>query len=370
MKKRLIAILAAVAVTSTLFVGCGGSNTAQNSTQSKKKSFKVGLSTDQGGLNDKSFNQAADTGVKKLQKELGFDYKAIESKQKEDYEQNLDALVSNGDNLTWGIGFQMESAMEDIAKKYPDKKFALIDSVAVEDEKASNPKQLSNVESVMFKENESSFLAGIIAGKMTKSHKIGFIGGIDTSLIQKFEVGFTAGVKCTDPSAAELLNNRKTVLYAGSFDDTNKGYELAKTLINEGCDVIYHAAGGVGIGMFKAVKEANDSGKKVWAIGVDQDQSVTLPEYKNYILTSCMKKVDTATYDVTKAAYENKFKGGTQLVLGLKENGVGLAPTTSVNTPKDVVDLEKKYEDEVRSGKIQVPSKLGEVDKFTPPSIQ
>ena len=265
--KKLVSLITSVALVSTLAVGCGSSSSSSSSTNSASSKVKIGLSTDQGGLNDKSFNQSADTGIKKAQTEFGFKYKAIESKVKEDYEPNLDALVNDGNDIVFGVGFQMETAMENIAKKYTDKKFAIIDSAAVVDQKADPQVQLSNVESITFKENEGSFLVGVIAGKMTKSHKIGFIGGIDMPLIQKFETGFAAGVKSVDPDAAKGLNDRKTVVYAGNFTDTNKGYEAATALINAGCDVIYHAAGGVGEGMFKAVKEANDKGNKVWEIG-------------------------------------------------------------------------------------------------------
>ena len=378
-KKRLIAIFTTLALTVTLFAGCSssssssgssaasaaGSNDAAKTTSSK---VKVGLSTDQGGLNDKSFNQAADSGIKKAKDEFGFTYKAIESKVKEDYEPNLDALVSDGNDLVFGVGFQMEVAMENIAKKYPDKKFAIIDSAAVVDEKANPQVQLPNVESILFKEHEGSFLVGIVAGKMTKSHKIGFIGGIDMELIQRFETGFAAGVKSVDPAAAQGLIDRKTVKYAGSFTDTNIGYEAAKALINDGCDVIYHAAGGVGEGMFKAVKEANDSGKKVWAIGVDMDQSLTVPQYASVILTSMIKRVDTGTYNAAKDIVNNSFQGGKVLQLGLKEDGVGLAATSDKNVPKDVLDLVSKYSDAIKSGKLVVPSKKGEAASFVAPT--
>jgi len=373
-KKKLVAVLTTITIVGTLLAGCASTKSSTESTGStdtkatSEKKIKVGLSTDQGGLNDKSFNQAADAGIKKAQSELAFDYKPIESKTKDDYQPNLEALVSNGSDIVFGIGFQMETAMEEIAKKYTDKKFAIIDSLASVDPKANPPVQISNVESILFKEHEGSFLVGVVAGKMTKKHKIGFIGGIDFELIQKFETGFAAGVKSVDPAAAEGLINRKTVKYAGSFTDTNLGYEAAKALINDGCDVIYHAAGGVGEGMFKAVKEATDAGNKVWAIGVDMDQSLTVPEYKSVILTSMIKRVDIATYDVAKDVSKNTFKGGKIVELGLKEDGVGIAATSSKNVPKDVLDLVQKYSDAIKSGKLVIPAKKGEAAGFVAPT--
>ncbi|MBC8059609.1 MAG: BMP family ABC transporter substrate-binding protein [Clostridiaceae bacterium] len=369
-KKRLIGIITTITIVGTLLGGCSSSNSSTSSTGSTEtttKKIKVGLSTDQGGLNDKSFNQAADAGIKKAQTEMGFQYKAIESKAKEDYESNLDALITEGNDIVFGIGFQMETAMENIAKRYPDKKFAIIDSVASVDPKATPTVQLANVESILFKENEGSFLVGVVAGKMTASHKVGFIGGIDMELIQRFETGFAAGVKSVDPEAAKGLIDRKTVKYAGSFTDTNIGYEAAKALINDGCDVIYHAAGGVGEGMFKAVKEANDGGKKVWAIGVDLDQSLTVPAYASVILTSMIKRVDTATYNVSKDVVNNAFKAGKIIELGLKEDGVGIAETSNVNVPKDVLDLVGKYSEVIKSGKLIVPAKKGEAASFVAP---
>jgi basic membrane protein A len=372
-KKRLVALFATVAVAATLFAGCAKTEAPKTDTNKPaagdKAKVKIGLSTDEGGLNDKSFNQAADTGIKKAQSEFGVEYKAIESKVKEDYETNLDALVGNGSNLVFGVGFQMETAMENVAKKYADKNFAIIDSVASEDPNAKEPKQLKNVHSYLFKSEEGSFLMGVIAGKMTKTNKVGFIGGKDFELINTFEAGFAAGVKAVNPAAAENLINRKSVKFADSFGDSAKGKELAKALINDGCDVIYHAAGGVGEGMFQAIKEAKDGGKNVWGIGVDMDQATTLPQYANYILSSMLKRVDTATYEATKAVVNGTFKGGEIQSLGIKEDGVGIAPSSSKNTPKDVLDLVTKYQDAIKAGKITVPSKPADVKNFTAPTI-
>lgn len=353
-KKKVVAVLTAVAVVATLFVGCG------TKTETAKSDVTIGLSTDEGGLNDKSFNQSANEGVNKAKEEFGFNYSAIESKKKEDYTANLEALIENGSNLTFAVGFQMADAMTEVAKNHADKNFAIIDSVV----------DLPNVASITFKEQEGSFLMGIIAGKMTKTNKVGFIGGKDFDLINRFEAGFAAGVKAVNPEAAKGLispdgkSAGTTVKYADSFDDSAKGYELAKSLYQDGCDVVYHAAGGVGIGLFKAAKELKDGGKEVWAIGVDMDQSLTVPEYADVILSSMMKRVDTATYNESKAIVKNEFKGGTVTTLGLKEQGVGIAPTSDKNVPKDVLDEVKKYEDKVIAGEITVPANRQEAMDF------
>jgi basic membrane protein A len=358
-KKKVISILTAVALVATLFVGCGTKNepkTEAPKTEDKaaapKSDVVIGLTTDEGGLNDKSFNQSANAGVNLAKGEDGFEYKTLESKSKEEYGANLESLVEEGANLTFAIGFQMADALKAVAENHTDKNFAIIDSVV----------ELPNVASIVFKEQEGSFLMGVIAGKMTKTNKVGFIGGKDFDLINRFEVGFAAGVKSVNPEAAKGLISTDgksagtTVKYADSFGDTVKGYELAKSLYKDGCDVVYHAAGGVGIGLFKAAKELKDSGKEVWAIGVDMDQSLTVPEYADVILSSMMKRVDTATYTQTKAIVNNEFKGGTVINLGLKEKGVGIAETSSKNVPQDVLDVVKSYEDKVIAGEIVVPT--------------
>ena len=343
--KKFTAFLVAFVFVCAMFVGVPAGAAAK---------VKIGLSTDEGGLNDKSFNQAANTGILKGVTEFGVEYKAIESVKKEDYEPNLQALIDFGADLTFGVGFQMGDAVTNIAKLYPDKKFAIIDSVV----------PLKNVESIVFKEQEGSFLVGVIAGKMTKTNKVGFIGGKDFDLINRFEYGFYAGVKSVNPKAAADLLTRKNVKYADSFNDTNKGYEAAKQLYSSGCDIIYHAAGGVGIGLFQATKELQGKGKKVWAIGVDMDQAVILPEFKKVILTSMIKRVDTGTYNATKDVVKNTFKGGKIINLGLKENGVGIAPSSNRNVPSAIIGLTTKYSNAIKAGKIIVPTDKKTATKF------
>ncbi len=359
MNKKLISSISALVVATTLFAGCAKTDNGA-AKGGDTKTIKVGLTTDEGGLNDKSFNQSADTGIKKAVDEFKVGYKPIEAKTKDDYESNLDALVADGSDIVFAIGYQMEQAMTAVADKYPDTKFAIIDTVV--DKK--------NVVSYNFKEQEGSFLMGVIAGKMTKTNKIGFIGGKDQVLINRFEVGFAAGVESVNPAAAAELKNRGTVVYAESFGDTTLGKEAAKNLMNKGCDVIYHAAGGVGVGMFQAIQEAKNAGKEVWGIGVDMDQAKTLPEYANIILSSMIKRVDTATYEGTKSVVDGNFKGGTSVNLGIKEGAIDIAETSSKNTPKDVLDLVEKYKTAIKDGKITVPSTLEELKSFKPVEVK
>lgn len=380
-KRRLVAILAAVSVIASLLVGCGGkTNTSEDKkseapkTQNAKKSdIKIGLSTDEGGLNDKSFNQSADEGIKRAEKEFGLQYKALESTQIENFVPNLQTLALDvNSNLTFAIGYQMSESLAQVAKNNPNKNFAIVDFAPEKKED-----MLKNVQYLCFNDHEGAFLVGIIAAKMSKTGKIGFIGGKQGTIIGKFEAGYVAGAKAINP------NIKVDVKYADSFSDSNKGYELAKNEYGAGCDVVFHAAGGVGIGLFKAAKEIKDSGKQVWAIGVDQDQVLTIrdenkkPKYGDVILTSMMKRVDTATYEATKEVVQGKFEGGKVKVFGLKEDGVGIAPTSrgdipddvkeyvKQNVPNDVLELVDKYAEVIKQGKIVVPDEPKEAQNFS-----
>lgn len=352
-KRKIISITMAALMSLSILTGCGGDNNGQSNGggSSDGEKIAVGLVTDEGGINDKSFNQTANEGVKKAESEFDIDYTYVESQKKEDYAPNIQAVVDNGANLTFAIGYQLADAVKEVAVNSPDTNFCLIDA-AVEGD---------NIKSITFKEEEGSFLMGVIAGLMTKTNKVGFIGGKDTETILKFESGFAAGVKQVNPEAAAGLISSdgktpgSTVKYADSFGDTNKGYELAKSLYESGCDIIYHAAGGVGIGMFQAAQTIRQGGNEVWTIGVDMDQSISLPDYKDVILSSMMKRVDNATYEVVKDAVEGNFEPG-QTVLGIAEGGVGIAETTSNNTPAEVIAETQKYETEIRDGNIQVPA--------------
>lgn len=364
-KKKLVAALASVAVVATLFAGCASKSPEGDKAPAggDTKKIKVGLVTDQGGVNDGSFNESAGRGIEQASKDLGIQkLNAIESKQQDAYEPNLKTM-SNQADLVVGCGFMMEDAMKNVSAQVADKKFLLVDAVV------KNP----NVLSITFKEHEGSFLAGVIAGKMTKTNKIGFVGGKEGDVIGRFEAGFVAGVMSVNEEAGKLLmaKDEKTpgqnVKYIDSFDDQGKGFEAAKLLYGSGVDIVYHAAGGAGLGVFKAAK---DMGK--FAIGVDSDQAVTptAKDYKDVILFSMEKKVDVAVIDTIKDIQADKFVGGNLKVLGIKEGAVGIAPTVHPDVPKDAMDLSKKAEEEIKDGKIVVPGTRAELLKFNAVEIK
>ncbi|MBU3196489.1 BMP family lipoprotein [Clostridium algidicarnis] len=356
-KKKLVAALASVAVVATLFAGCASKTTEGDKAPAAgdTKKIKVGLVTDQGGVNDGSFNESAVRGIEQAAKDLGIQkLNPIESKQQDAYEPNLKTM-SNQADLIVGCGFMMEDAMKNVSAQVADKKFLLVDAVV------ENP----NVSSITFKEHEGSFLAGVIAGKMTKTNKIGFVGGKEGDVIGRFEAGFVAGVMSVNEEAGKLLMSKdektpgQNVKYIDSFDDQGKGFEAAKLLYGSGVDIVYHAAGGAGLGVFKAAKDMDK-----FAIGVDSDQAVTAKDYKDVILFSMEKKVDVAVIDTIKDIQADKFAGGKLKVLGIKEGAVGIAPTVHPDVSKDAMDLCKKAEQEIKDGKIVVPGTRAELLKF------
>jgi basic membrane protein A and related proteins len=338
---------------SVVLAGCGGkkqepapSGTAPTpAPAAEAKKWKVGMATDLGGLNDESFNQAANEGLKKLEKE-GVSVRPIESKKEADYEPNFRSLMEQKYDLIWGIGFLMHDALDKVAKENPTQKFAIID------EEVKQP----NVASVKFREEEGSFLMGIIAAKTTKTKKVGFVGGMDIDVIHHFDYGFKAGVKTIDPTVQVIT------VYTGSFTDAAKGKDTALSMISQGADVIFHASGNTGTGAIEAA-----ASKKVFAIGVDKDQNSLA---KEYVISSMMKRVDNAVYNVSKAMIDGKFAGGTVQSLGLKEDGVGYAPSTLwAKMPADTKATVDQYADAIKAGKFTVPADKAAFDKWAVPKL-
>ena len=300
------------------------------------KKIKAGLVTDVGGVNDRSFNTLAWEGLQRAGKELGCEVKYTESKQNADYATNLTRFAQNGYDLVFAVGFLMQDALKDVATKYPNVKFAIIDGDAP---------NLPNCVAYKFREEEGSFLAGALAGAMTKSKTVGFVGGMEMPLIKKFEAGYKAGVKATNPAAKVVTG------YAGKFDDPQKGQEIALSQMGAGADILYHAAGSTGIGVIKAVQ---NKGVGFYAIGVDKDQDGDAP---GRVLTSMVKRVDVAVFDVCKAVTGGTFKAGTT-VLGLKEDGVGLSPMqyTKKDIPPATLARIDELKKQIIEGKIKPPT--------------
>jgi len=299
------------------------------------KQFYVAMVTDLGGVNDNSFNQSAWEGLQAFAAEYGAKVDYLQSQSDADYVPNLNQFVKGGADLTWGIGFLMGDAVKQVADQNPDAKLAIIDAVA----------DAPNVASVTFKEHEGSYLVGVVAGLMTKTNKIGFVGGMELPVIKRFEAGFIAGVKAVNPDAEVIVD------YTGAFDAPDQGKASAATLFNNGADILFHAAGATGDGVFNEGGERRKAGNDVWVIGVDKDQSVTFGH--EITLTSMMKRVDQAVAKISADLVNGRFTPGT-VELGLAESGVGL-PENNPNVPEDVLNKVKEFEQKIISGEIAVP---------------
>lgn len=296
---------------------------------------RIGLIFAEGGLGDQSFNDAAYRGLMQAKEELDIEVYYVEPADIAEMEEHQRAYADMGLDLVIVIGFIHQSALTEVSADYPNIKFAIVDDVV------DNP----NVTSLLFEEHEGSFLVGVVAGMMTKSNVVGFVGGMEVPLIRKFQVGFEEGVKWANPNAQVLVN------YAGAFDDPGRGRELAISQYERGADIIYHAAGGTGSGVIDAAG-SND----FYAIGVDSDQDYMAP---GKVLTSMIKRVDMAVYEVIKAAVEGTLEGGTW-TFGVADGGVGTSEFkyTKDIIPQEVFDRVEEAKQKIISGEIVVTNPL------------
>ncbi|MCS6778133.1 MAG: BMP family ABC transporter substrate-binding protein [Geminicoccaceae bacterium] len=284
--------------------------------------FQPAIIFDMGGKFDKSFNEAAYNGAERFKRETGIDYLEFEVTQEAQREQAMQRMVRRGATIVVVLGFQNGTPLQKVAAENPNSKFTIIDAVV----------DLPNVQSVIFKEHEGSFLVGMAAALASKTGKVGFVGGMDIPLIRNFAFGYEQGVKYVNPRAEVLVNMTGTT--PAAWNDPAKGAELAISQFDRGADVVYAAAGGTGIGVLQAAK---DKGK--FSIGVDSNQNYLHP---GSVLTSMLKRVDVAVYNAFKDARAGTWKAG-RLDLGLAEDGVGYAldeHNRGVLTPDMVAKLE------------------------------
>ncbi|MCP4565023.1 MAG: BMP family ABC transporter substrate-binding protein [Bosea sp.] len=266
--------------------------------------IKPAIVYDKGGKFDKSFNEGVFVGAEKFKAETGTEFRDFEPTNDAQIEQALRRFARDGHSPIIAVGFSQATALQKVAAEFPNLKFTIIDMVV----------ELPNVQSVVFKEHEASYLVGLLASLASKTNKVGFVGGMDIPLIRKFACGYVQGVKAGKKDA-EIFQNM-TGSTPAAWNDPVKGGELAKSQIDRGADVIYHAAGGTGIGVLRAAADAGKLG-----IGVDSNQNMLHP---GKVLTSMLKRVDVAAYNSFKEARDGTWKPGVS-VLGLKEDGVGWA---------------------------------------------
>ena len=288
-----------------------------------------------GGKFDKSFKEGVHTGAEKYKKDTGTDYRDFEPQNDAQREQALRRFARDGFSPILAVGFSQETALKKVADEFPNIKFAIIDAVV----------EKPNVQSVLFKEHEGSFLVGLLAAQASKTGKVGFVGGMDIPLIRKFACGYVQGVKHAKKDAEVFQNMTGTT--GAAWNDPVKGGELAKSQMERCADVIYHAAGGTGVGVLRAAADAGKLG-----IGVDSNQNGMHP---GKVLTSMLKRVDNAAYNTFKQAKDGTWKAGVS-VLGLKEDGIAYAMdehNKNLVTPEMKAAADKAAED-IKSGTIKV----------------
>lgn len=308
---------------------------------------RVGVVLDVGGRGDKSFNDGAYAGGQRAEKQLGVPVRFIEPGETSDREAGLRLLAAEKMDLIAGIGFIFTDDLTQLANEYPDRHFAGIDYALKTDDAGNIVPPPPNLAALKFKEEEGSFLVGALAALKSKTHKLGFLGGMDIPLIHKFEAGYRAGVKHVCPDCTVVAN------YAGvtpaAFANPGKGKEIALNQYGSGVDIIFHASGTTGLGMFEAARQLNKL-----AIGVDADQYSEAP---GFILTSMVKGVDNALFDTIKRVKDGTFQGGVA-VFGLKEGGVGYVYDEHNKNliPDDIHARVEALKQDIIAGKIKVPT--------------
>ena len=327
-----------------------GDDTTETTGELPGEDVKVGLVYDLGGRGDQSFNDAAARGLDQAKEELGIEAEELEPDEGgENREELMRLLAEDGAGLIFGIGFLFADSIKAAAPDFPDTVFAIVDET-VEGE---------NVESLRFAEHEGSFLVGAAAALKSTANHVGFIGGVEVDLIKKFEAGFVAGAKHIKPDITVDISYITQPPDFSGFNDPARAKEIATGMIGGGADVIYHAAGGSGGGLFDAAKEASEAANHdphIWAIGVDSDQHEIVDDsLKPYILTSMLKKVEVAVFDTIKRFVELEKMGGAEVVYDLEAGGIDYA--TSGGFVDDIKDQLEELKGQIIAGDIEVPVK-------------
>ena len=334
---RLLGALTAILAIAALAGACGSSSSSSSTSSGPAASskpgsdIKVGLVTDIGGLNDHGFNHLAYVGLQRAATQLGVQTKVEQSNSGSDYVPNLTALAAQHYNLVIAVGFLMDSAVKEVAKEFPNTSFAIVDDLP-----SPTP---PNVDGLLFKEQESGYDAGYLAGMMTKSNIVSTVGGQQIPPVDHYIAGFQAGAKAANPKV-QTLND-----YSNTFVDQTKCKQLALNQIAEGSDIVFQVAGNCGLGALSAAQE-----KHVWGIGVDADQSAL----GTFILTSAIKKVDVAVFDTIQDQVNGSFQGGTATTYDATKGATGLGKVSS-QVPQSVLQKLQKVEAKVKSGQIVPP---------------
>jgi basic membrane protein A len=340
--------------------GSGGEETeTESSTGTPSDPTNVGMVYATGGLGDGSFNDQAQQGIQQAASELNVEFDEAQPSEVSDF-ANFQQQFAQSENPTYElvacIGFLQTSALAQNAADFPDQRFMIVDSVPT----TEGEEQFENVASYVFAEEEGSYLVGQMAGLLTTqsfeagagstasdSTSVGFVGGVESPLIRRFEAGYTAGVKAANEDVEVQTS------YVGDFNDPSGGQEAALAMYNSGADIVYHAAGNTGTGVFRAAQEQGR-----FAIGVDRDQSVTRENFADVILASMVKRVDTAVYSGVESVVEDEFPGGTTTALGLEQEGVNIVYGQGIGgeIPESVTSEVSSSREAIIAGDVEVPT--------------
>lgn len=353
MKKKIVALMLTAAMAASL-TACGGSgstsetkaqSSAAGSQEAKEEAgeakdgsqFRIGLVTDVGGVNDASFNQSSWEGLQKAAEDFGVEVNYLESSTDADYVPNIETFIDEEYDLIISVGYMLADATRQAAEANPECKFAIIDDATID---------LPNVTCLMFRQEQSSYLVGYVAGLMSKTDNIGFVIGMANENMNLFGYGYCAGAIDANPDITIQQFN------ANSFADPATGKTNAGTAITNGADIIFHAAGATGLGVIEACQEAG-----VYAIGVDRDQYNDAP---GTVVTSAMKRVDTAVYDSVESLIDGTLEGGVH-TYDLAAGGVDIAPSQDL-LPEDVKKAIEEVKTKIIAGEVSVPSSKEEFE--------
>ncbi|MFE7064817.1 BMP family protein [Sutcliffiella sp. NPDC057660] len=360
MKKGLLATIITVMTTMLFLVGCGS-----DSSSGDKAGFKVGMVTDAGTIDDKSFNQGTWEGIKEATKELDLKNKYLKPSGtlEADYIKEITNLYDADFKFIVTPGFKFETAIFNAQTKFEDAKFVLIDGSPHNGD--FNPVVGKNTVSIFFAEHEAGFLAGVATALELKDGEAGFIGGMEIPPVQKFNWGFQQGLAYANENlGTNVTIKADNVVYQGTFDDVAAGQQIAAQMFDRGVDVIFAAAGGVGVGAITEAKNRVQDGENVWMVGVDVDQyeEGVYADGKSVILTSAMKQIDKAAADMIKAENDGKFPGGETLIFDAKNDGVGL-PDKNPNLSEDTTAKVDEVFELIKSGEVKVNAEQGDLIK-------
>ena len=351
MRKQWKVLTAVVAVLALLAAGCGGDGGGSSSEVS------VGLVYDIGGRGDQSFNDAAYAGMQRAQEELGVSFTEASPNDDGSNRAELLQLAADSHDLVIAVGFLFEGDTAKVGKENLETSFAVIDSSMLDFDQDPPVPYSENIAGLVFAEQQGSFLVGAAAALKSTSGTIGFIGGVKGvgGLIEKFEAGYIAGAKAVKPDIKILSEYITEAPNFDGFNAPDRAKDIALAMYEDGADIVYHAAGGSGAGLFEAAKSQSEaSGTKVWGIGVDSDQYNTVdPAVKDYVLTSMLKRVDVAIFEATKAKVEGTFEAGERRY-DLSVDGVGYS--TSGGFIDDITEQLEDYKQKIIDGEIEVPT--------------